>query len=218
MRHVTDPASAALILADPAFVVPTVPHGSTGMAWLRSTVGRFSSGPDHRRRRHLSEEVLAAVVPADLPVTVHPVESLARAIGIDEPVVDLVCEVAAAYHPGSADDGNADVAVERLITIMAGGHDEVTAARIGVLVQACGPTSTLIDRSRLRPVDEVLWEDPPVPTTRRRAVRETTVRGVTYHPGETVAVHLGGGLAFGAGPRSCPGRRHALALVDKCRP
>jgi hypothetical protein len=32
--------------------------------------------------------------------------------------------------------------------------------------------------------------------------------------GDIVRVSLAGGVAFGAGPRRCPGRTHALALVD----
>ena len=90
----------------------------------------------------------------------------------------------------------------------------MTAARIGVLAQACQATATLIDRARSRPVADVLRDDPPVPATTRQALVATTVGGVPVDEGEVVRVALAGHLAFGAGPRRCPGRAHALALVD----
>ena len=51
-------------------------------------------------------------------------------------------------------------------------------------------------------VAAVLAAQPPVPATRRRAP-----------DGTLLLVGLGGGLAFGAGPRRCPGEAHALALA-----
>jgi cytochrome P450 len=99
------------------------------------------------------------------------------------------------------------------VTILGGECDEPTAALIGVLTQACDATATLIERARHRPVDEVLHDDPPVRATRRQALVATTVGGVTVQAGEVVLVGLAGGPAFGAGPRRCPGRDHALAVV-----
>jgi cytochrome P450 len=64
---------------------------------------------------------------------------------------------------------------------------------------------------------EVLRDDPPVPATRRQALRAATVGDVTMEAGEVVLVRLRGDLAFGAGPRRCPGRDHALALVAGAR-
>ena len=86
-----------------------------------------------------------------------------------------------------------------------------------MLVQAYGPTAALIERARHRPVDDVLRDDPPVPATKRQALRTTTVGDLTVQAGEVVQVRLAGDLAFGAGPRRCPGREHALALVTGAR-
>ncbi|GIG91469.1 cytochrome P450 family protein [Plantactinospora endophytica] len=218
MQQISGHDAALAVLTDPAFVVPPVPSGETGVAWLRATVGRFSTGEAHRRRRALSVAVLAAIPPESLrnaaDPTAHPVAVLARAMGIDDPVVELVRDVAQAYQPGTGDADRADAAVDRLVAVLGGGFDEPTAARIGVLVQACEATATLIERARCRPVDDVLRNEPPVPATRRQALVPTTVGGVTVQAGEVVRVGLDGELAFGAGPRRCPGRAHALALVE----
>ncbi|MFC7384481.1 cytochrome P450 [Sphaerisporangium rhizosphaerae] len=58
---VTGHAEVCAVLADPRFVVPTVPADDAApgtVAWLRAGVARFSNGPRHRRRR--------AMVAADL--------------------------------------------------------------------------------------------------------------------------------------------------------
>ncbi|GIJ12919.1 hypothetical protein ACFFMR_24540 [Micromonospora andamanensis] len=101
MQEIHGRAAALAVLTDPTFVVPPVPQASTGVAWLRATVVRFS----------------------------------------------------------------------------------------------------------------VLRDDPPVPATRRQATVTGTVAGMTVEAGALVRVPLAGELAFGVGPRRCPGRAHALALV-----
>jgi len=215
MQVISDPDAVRAVLHDPAFVVPAVPPASSGLAWLRATVGRFCSGEAHERRRSLSVAVLAAV-PLDAlrtPYRGHPVAVLARAMGAPDGVADLVRDVARAYQPGTGDEAVADLAVDRLVGLL-GGYDEPTAARIGVLVQACEPTAALADRARHRAVDDVLRDDPPVPATRRQALVPRTAGDVTVAAGEVVRVALAGDLAFGAGPRRCPGRDHALALVE----
>jgi len=219
MQEISDRAAAEAVLCDPAFVVPPVPSASSGVAWLRATVGRFSTGEPHRRRRALSVAILAEIPAESLRDCgpVHPVTALARAMRVEmaeDALVDLVRDVAQAYQPGTGDEARADAAVGRLVEAFGGTADETTAARIGVLVQACEATATLIERARHRPVDDVLRDDPPVPATTRQAVATATVGGVTVEAGEVVRVGLAGGLAFGAGPRRCPGRAHALALVD----
>lgn len=236
MQQISGRDAALAVLNDPTFVVPPVPPASAGVAWLRATVGRFSTGEVHERRRALSIEILDAIPPESLRACdadrtaesagaaaqeaagvrarpVHPVAILARAIGADESVVALVRDVAQAYQPGSGDDYRADAAVDRLVAAFGGSFDEPTAARIGVLVQACDATAVLIERARHRGVDDVLRDHPPVPATKRQALVTTTVGDVTIEAGEVVRVRLGGDLAFGAGPRRCPGRAHALALV-----
>jgi hypothetical protein len=220
MQQITGREAVLAVLHDPSFVVPPVPAATGGVAWLRATVGRFSTGPAHERRRALSVAVLDAVPPDTVRAAgdLHPVTVLARAIGVHEPVEDLVREVAQAYQPGTGEEPRADAAVERLVAILGGTDDEPTAARIGVLVQACDPTAALIERARHRPLDEVLRDDPPVPATRRQARTATTVGGVTVRAGEVVLVSLADGAAFGAGPRRCPGREFALALAAAAHP
>ncbi|MEV4348319.1 hypothetical protein AB0J83_28005 [Actinoplanes sp. NPDC049596] len=203
------------ILSDPAFVVPPVPPATAGVGWLRASVGRFSEGAAHVRRRGLAEAILDGIAPESLRGrSGHSVAVLAAAMGVTDPAVaGLVEDVAQAYQPGTGDEGVADPAVERLVAIF-GRHDEGTAARIGVLVQACGATVALIERTRDKPVEEVLRDDPPVRFTKRQAKAATTAGGRRIEAGEILLVPLAGPTAFGAGPRQCPGRAHALALVE----
>ena len=207
---------AHTVLTDPAFVVPPVPDAPAGVAWLRATVARFSSGPVHQRRRASAVSVLDAIPPASLRVGAggHPVDILARAMGCDGPVAGLVRDVAQAYQPGTGDETRADAAVDRLVAVFGGVFDERAAARIGVLVQACQATEALIERARHTTVDDVLRENPPVRATKRQALTGTTVGGVRIEAGEVVLVPLSGDLAFGAGPHHCPGQAHARALAD----
>ena len=216
MQHIDDHDAALSVLNDPAFVVPPVVAACAGVAWLRATVGRFSTGEAHERRRALSIAILDAIPLESLRAggPMHPVAVLAYAIGVDAPAVDLVRDVAQAYQPGTGDESRADAAVARLVALFGGAFDEPTAARIGVLVQACEATAKLIERARHRPVDDVLRDDPPVPATKRQALVATTVGGVMVEAGEVVQVRLAGDLAFGAGLRRCPGQAHALALVE----
>lgn len=215
MQQINGDAAFA-VLNDSAFVVPPVPSVSSGVAWLRATVGRFSTGETHERRRALSIAILDAIAPESLRGygPMHPAAVLAREMGVGEPVVDLVRDVAQAYQPGTGDESRADAAVVRLVAVFGNVFDEPTAARIGLLVQACEPTMALIERTRHRPVDDVLRDDPPVQATTRQALVRTTVGDVTVEAGEVVQVRLAGDLAFGSGSRRCPGRAHALALVE----
>ncbi|MFC4046227.1 hypothetical protein ACFO1B_48090, partial [Dactylosporangium siamense] len=179
MRMIDDPGDALAVLHDPAFVVPPVPAATDGVAWLRSTVGRFSTGEAHTRRRALSESLLSTVDPAALREAAassphaHPVQLLAAALGLDSSprTTDAVRAVAAAYQPGTGDEAAADVAVRALIDTFGGTPDEVTAARIGVLVQACDATATLIDRARATDLEAALRDTPPVLATKRMATR-----------------------------------------------
>ena len=218
-------------LTDPNFLVPPVPRADHGVGWLRASVARFSTGEAHRRRRALVVELLNTVPPDSLRADSlrargagagtagdavgpgdHPVAVLARALGLDAPVA-LVADVAQAYQPGTGDEPRADAAVDELVARLGGAHDEATAARIGLLVQACQATADLIERSRHTPVDEVLRDHPPVVATKRQALAPATVGDVTVRAGEIVRVNLAGELAFGAGPHRCPGEEHARALA-----
>ena len=217
MQEISGRDAALAVLSDPAFVVPPVPPASAGVAWLRATVARFSSATAHRRRRALAVTLLDAIPLESLRTSgrTHPVAILGRAVGADDSVVDLVRDVAQAYQPGTGDGSRADVAVDRLVAVFGGVFDEPTAARIGLLVQACEATAVLVERARHRPVHEVLREHPPVAATRRQALVATTVGDLMVEAGEVVRVCLADDLAFGAGPHRCQGRAHALALVNE---
>ncbi|MFI6607806.1 isocitrate lyase/phosphoenolpyruvate mutase family protein [Streptomyces sp. NPDC050507] len=101
---------------------------------------------------------------------------------------------------------------------------ESAAGRIGLLVQACEATAALVETAagneRL-PLSRVLRELPPVRTMRRVAAGATRVAGREIAEGDVVLLDLAAAnrahpvpLTFGAPPRICPGRAHALALAD----
>jgi hypothetical protein len=198
-----------------------VPPGS--VAWLRASVARFSNGGDHVRRRALAVSLLGEVDVETLRDTAFdrttrlmgatdvdvmavlarpvPVGVLAEELGLPDVAAD-VAGVAAAYHPHVTPDAGAEAALGRLVAAC-GGPTELAAARIGLLVQACDATAGLIGNALSaslagKPAD--LLADPPVLSTRRRI------------DGSDVSVSLAG-TPFGAGPRACPGSRHALALA-----
>jgi cytochrome P450 len=69
--HLTHPTHLHAAFTTPDLQVPPPePEGvrSYSMAWLRATVARFSSGPDHARRRTHATQVLATIDPAALRV------------------------------------------------------------------------------------------------------------------------------------------------------
>jgi cytochrome P450 len=200
--------------------VPTdVPLG--GVAWLRASVARFSNGADHARRRALAVDLLARIDPdflrekafsrtrqvaescgevVDVLAVVArpvPVGVLAEALGLPDVSAD-VAVVAAAYHPHVSPGADAEAALARLIAAC-GTADELAAARIGTLVQACDATAGLVGNALSARTADLL-ADPPVLSTRRRV------------GGEDVTVSLAG-RPFGAGSRECPGARHAIALA-----
>ncbi|MFJ9781148.1 hypothetical protein ACIRSS_16290 [Amycolatopsis sp. NPDC101161] len=211
-------------LSAPVPPVPVdVPLGS--VAWLRATVSRFSNGPDHVRRRALAVSALAQVDPevlrrkafevasrvlgdgVDVMAVVArpvPIAVLAGELGLLVTPADVVA-VAAAYHPHVVPDAAAEDALGRLLAAC-GGPTELAAARIGLLVQACDATAGLIGNALLvarngnTAEEAVAGAQPPVLSTRRRV------------DGQDVVVELTG-TPFGAGPRECPGSRHAIALA-----
>ncbi|MEV4138774.1 hypothetical protein AB0J72_42245 [Dactylosporangium sp. NPDC049742] len=299
MQTIDDPGAALAVLHDPAFVVPPVPAATHGIAWLRSAVGRFSAGDAYTRRRALSESLLSTVDPVALREAaassphLHPVQLLCTALGLpssSRTTLAAVRVVAAAYHPGTGDEPAADEAVRALVDLCGGTPDETTAARIGLLVQACDATAALIARARATSLEAALRDTPPVPATKRMATRPVTltaghpeptglsgtraepanrtdtaaepadrpeagagldersevrvgpgelsevrvesegrpgvhvepvgrsgspvgVGGIRVEAGEVVRVSLQG-IPFGAGPRRCPGRAHAIAIAQ----
>ena len=121
--------------------------------------------------------------------------------------------VAPVYLTGVDVGPEADAAVERLVTVFGGVHDDETAARIGLLLQAHTATAALV-RNALehgRTVEETVRIDSPVPGTRRLdpdgdVVFLDFVRANAEGVGEPVT--------FGAGRHRCPGRAHALAMAQ----
>jgi hypothetical protein len=182
------------MLSDPEYTVPPVPDAAGGVAWLRTSVARFSTGPAHERRRALAVAELAAVEPSDLRELARlrrssPVAVLAEALGLPVAAADVEL-VAGSYQPHTVITDEADEALARLVGAC-GGYDEATANRIGLLVQACVATANL-----------VAGVHPPVATTRRVGPDGTVVEiDLTDHP-------------FGLGVHACPGERHALAIAE----
>ncbi|WP_086850655.1 hypothetical protein [Amycolatopsis kentuckyensis] len=183
-------------------------------------MARFSNGADHVRRRALAVELLGSldvdllqdsaftrtrrivsgVEVVDVMARIArpvPVGVLAEALGLPDVSADVI-PVAAAYHPHVTPDAAAEAALTRLIAVC-GGPTELAAARIGLLVQACDATAGLIG-NRLFAALTGKPAEQPVLATRRRV------------DGSDVTVPLAG-TPFGAGPRACPGSRHALALA-----
>ncbi|MGW0608532.1 isocitrate lyase/phosphoenolpyruvate mutase family protein [Streptomyces sp. NPDC002640] len=277
-------ADVHAVLADPA-LVPDLPaeagnhRTGGGVARLRAACARFSTGATHRRRRALVEAELARLDPAALHraaatteagggLRVRVVRALAEAMGLLEPeaVARDVALVAAVWFGG--EDPAADAAAARLTARTApDGVDasalETTANRIGLLVQACTATATLVEtaaaveasapaaaaREALAletaaretaaretaaletaplaagtppvPLARVLREAPPVPVLRRVAARATQLGGRAIAEGDVVLLDVATAqrahpapLTFGAPPRVCPGRSHALALAE----
>ncbi|MEV7550605.1 oxidoreductase [Amycolatopsis sp. NPDC089917] len=207
--------------------VPPVPQDVEpgGVRWLRANVARFSRPEDHARRR---EFVLAELAPMsslrekafaltrelrDEPVEriswTVPVAVLAAELGLPD-VSREIATVSAAYHPHTEIGPEAEEAMRRLIETCGGDVDERTAARIGLLVQACDATAKLLGKaleSHRRGedpadlLDRILREDPPVRITRR------------WVNGAAVEVDLRG-RPFGAGPKECPGEAHARRVAE----
>lgn len=227
MVTVTRHADVRAVLANPRFAVPPVPTDApaVSVAWLRAQVARFSTGAVHERRRALAvaeldrispvtlrrraAERAAAVLseatgrPADRLAAVAravPVGVLAEALGVTAGVVDEVAVVARGYHPGTDAGPAGDDAVAHLVEVCGGMPDEATAARIGLLVQACDATAGLIGnavtatpRSRVgAPIRAILAEtlrhDPPVRAIRRMAVEPAHISSTKVAAG--CLVHL----------------------------
>lgn len=250
--HVFDRyADISAALADPA-LVPELPASGSGpassggpagfgVAWLRATVARFSSGESHRRRRALVEAELARMEPAALrravaerpegEVRVRVVRTLAEALGMPDPgaAAEAVTVVAGACFKAADASPDEDEAVARLVAQLAPEPTtdeaalETAANRIGLLVQACAATAALVENAAGSdvPLARILREVPPVPAMRRVAARTTRVAGREIGEGDAVLLDLATAnrthpvpLTFGAPPRVCPGRAHALAMAD----
>ncbi|MBC9005434.1 cytochrome P450 [Micromonospora aurantiaca] len=281
---VTRYADVVSVLTDPRCVVPPAeqaPEG--GLAWLRASVSRFSPPDRHAARRAVGVAALDALDPRELRVAAErltgrildhaatgdnggdrvdvtgdlarrvPLVVLAERLGLADPAAAVaeVTAVAAAYHPGAE--------LAALLAMSPPAPAEVTANRLGLLVQAADATAGLIVaavRHGLAAPDglgtdallaEVLRLDPPVRVTRRVAADPLSLGGQPVRAGERLLLRFdaanrdpaafpepdrfragraNAALTFGAGPRGCPGQRHALALAAgvvgvlrrRCRP
>ena len=229
MRVISRYHEVIAALEDPAYGVPPVAPATTGVAWLRSHVARFSEGADHDRRRALAVAELAKIDPDGLRTAAgdNPTAILAAALGLDADVVSDVAAIARVYLPGE-DDPAADAAVERLVKACRGGSttvneqgpaDDAVAARIGLLVQAHTATAALVARSidSGRSVAETVRVDSPVPGTRRLDPDGDLVFLDFVAANTEAAEGAGEPVTFGAGRHRCPGRAHALAIAEGLR-
>lgn len=216
--RLTSHAHVGLALTDPRFAVPPVPPEPGPLGWLRGAVARFGDGPAHTRRRALA----VACLPTDLgelraeayahaaaaagDVRYVPVRVLATRLAVPPDELDAtvaaVRTVAAAYQPGGTVVPGADEAVAHLVELLGPAADEETAARVGVLVQACEATAGLIAAAlraapsapTAHPVEAVLAEtlrhDPPVRGTRRVCRADVDLGPTVLTTGTVVALDL----------------------------
>jgi cytochrome P450 len=171
--------------------------------------------PAHlRERAHARTAAVLATAtdPVDVMSAIArpvPIRGLGAALGVQDDLTPAVAAAARSYQPHADADAAADSAVAALVAAFGGVADEPTAARIGLLVQACDATAGLIGNAisaGVRPLGGVtavaaaLAHDPPVRRTRRiRNGREIQL-DLTTAP-------------FGAGPHRCPGSEHATAIA-----
>jgi cytochrome P450 len=231
MLTLTSRADIEQALADPRLVpLPAAGGPPLSMAWLRATVARFAHGEVHARRRAYVEAELARIDVDGLRRLAagtlggdraRVLRALARAMGLpdlDDAAIDALCTVADNYFGG--DDPAADDAVRLVLPLMRTDDPEQAANRVGILIQACDATAALIAGARAGSGDvhATLGANPPVQVMRRIAIAATLVGDpdtIEIPEGETVLLEVGPlGLAFGHGPRACPGRLLALALAE----
>jgi cytochrome P450 len=183
---VTRSSDVRAVLAEPSYVVPAVdaggPAGSIG--WLRSSVSRFTEGPEHARRRAEVEAELACLAPeilrAEAERRAHtvidgargtgrievmaslarrvPMAVLAAALGIADAgrAAEAVIVTAAGYFPGAdpAVERAADLSTAEVVDMLGPADGEAVVAKISVMVQGCDATAGLIGKA-------VCWALPP---------------------------------------------------------
>jgi cytochrome P450 len=122
--------------------------------------------------------------------------------------------------PGAESGGDpfvdaADRAVEALVERFGGIADELTAARIGLLVQAFAATGGLIRATveRGTSVEQTERDASPVPGTRRVEPSGGAVVFLDFAAANAEAGERAP-LTFGLGRHRCPGRAHAMAIAD----
>jgi cytochrome P450 len=243
---ITGHADVCAVLADPRYQVPpapAVPDGEHGtLAWLRSSVSRFSEGPAHARRRALAERDLAGMDPGRLrqraaaataeqlallgtgPFDLMP---LARRIPVSVLVTELpmtgaadlasVAEAVVTASPGYLNPDQAgqeaDAAVAVLASALRATEAEVTANRIALLMQACEATAGLIGNAVARALGATELGTPDELLSQTLDQDPPVLRTRRLDPdGDVVAVDITT-VPFGAGRRPCPGSDQATALA-----
>jgi len=241
-------ADPALVPLPPVVARPDEPIAPGTAAWLRANVARFASGPTRARRRAIVEADLARIDVAALRQAVRVssggdvrlivVGVLAEALGLadGQAAAQDVLVVAGVYFGGESAAADAAVArlVDAFIAVDPDADLETVANRIGLLVQACDSTASLVACAREQqpwPHDDVdallnstLRNDPPIRTMRRVATGGTRVAETDIAAGDLVTLDIAAAsvdpdaagspaLAFGAEPRRCPGSRHAFELA-----
>jgi cytochrome P450 len=186
----------------------------------------------------------AGVVDAMPIARTVPVSVLAAALGVPEFDVEQVvtmtgrlCEGVSPSHVAgstSPDGENIDDAAERLLALLApvgSGDDDEVVAVASVLFQARDATAALVGAALLisaEPgaddefVERALRQHPPVQCTRRTALADVELGGVTVPRGASVWVFLAAAetgppaaaTTFGSGPHACPGSGPAVALAN----
>jgi cytochrome P450 len=169
-----------------------------------------------------------------------PVLVLAAALGVpvaDRPRVEaltgLLCDALAPSLAAPATGAAEDEAASALIGLLqpvGPWNDEEVAAAAGLLFQARDATAALIGTALLAhpalrdpavAVERALRQHAPVQCTRRTALADVQLGGATVPRGGPVWVVLAAAeqgapsqpATFGAGPHTCPGAEHAVALA-----
>jgi cytochrome P450 len=170
----------------------------------------------------LARTVPAAVLSVALGVAPMDADRVARATG-------HLCE-----RLGLRSGPEVDAAARELLALLeplAPADDEQVVAALSVLFQARDATAALIGRALLvgagggadaaQWVDRALRQDPPVQCTRRTAVADVELGGVTVPAGATVWILLAAAevgppdppATFGSGTHACPAAPLATALA-----
>jgi len=234
---ITTYAEARAVLENPRYVPPPARRDAEPrtLAWLRGAVSRFSTGPEHARRRQALEELLTALDPDELRSAARaltlerdgawrgvPTAVLGAVLGVAD--TDRLVQAVRAAAPGylsGAETPEADAAVAELLTLTpAPGR----VARVTLLLQGYAATEGLLENTlaHARPGDDadglllaVLRDDPPLKVTRRIDRESGAEVVIDLVAANRDAERFGAGrhLTFGAGSRPCPAPRHALALA-----
>jgi cytochrome P450 len=223
-----------MLTDDQRYPMPPVPPATSGIAWLRATVPRFSDGPTHRRRRAYAVAMLADVDPAD----VSRDAALETAARLDR--------IAASGATAGSVDLMAAVARPVPVAVLGralGVQDDALTARIAAVARAYQPDhdgGPDADRRADAAVDALVADDASEEAAARIGILvqaceataalvrnglrcgsvEAALRGDPPVPrtrrlraGRVVPVELSG-HPFGAGSHACPGRSHAVAIAS----